>query len=83
MVSCIPLCIFSTLGLEEHQLKSSQSTLRGVSGINLENLGYIDVMVACNKIKEQARLYVSRSGCELILGIKFCKKFKLATSCIL
>ena len=86
MVSCMPLSILSSIGLSEQHLSQNKVTLHGVSGTDLQNLGYVDVMVTCNDIQDKARFYVTKSGRELLLGIKFCKKFQLvdyASSCIL
>ena len=86
MVSCMPLSILSSIGLTQQHLTQSKINLRGFSGTDLVNLGYIDIMVTCNNIHEKARFYVTESGRELLLGIKFCKKFKLvsyASACIL
>ena len=86
MVSCMPLSVLSSIGLSQDHLTQSSITLHGFSGTDLENLGYVDVMVTCNNIHDKARFYVTKSGRELLLGIKFCQKFQLvsyASSCIL
>jgi transposase InsO family protein len=86
MVSCMPLSVLHSLGLSERHLKQSNVTLYGFSGTDLENLGCLDITVTCNRMKDKARFYVTTAGREILLGVRFCKKFKLvdyAPSCIL
>ncbi len=85
MVSCMPLSILPKTGLSKEDLQASKVTLHGVSGTSLQNCGTIEVEVMCNRQKYKAKFYMTKLGSELILGLGFCKKFKLvniASTCI-
>lgn len=79
MVSCMPLTMIKQIGLSKEDLKTSKSTVKGISGAILPNVGTVSMHVSCNNITSVAKFYVIDSDCAFILGIEFCKKFKLVT----
>ena len=86
MVSCMPLSSLLSMGFSQNDITSSSVKLRGVSGADLENIGYIDILVRCNQFEDKARFYITKHGTDLILGVKFINRFQLvsyASSCIL
>ena len=83
MVSCMPLSILLNTGLSKEDLQASKVAWHGVSGASLQNCRTIETEVRCNKHK--AKFYITKSGSELILRLRFCKKFKfvnIASMCI-
>lgn len=85
MVSCMPLSMLSSIGLNADHLQPSNVNLRGASGVNLQNCGTLETEVICNNIRAKVTIYITKSGHEFLLGLGFCKKFKLvniAASCI-
>ena len=85
MVSCMPLSMLQDIGLSKKDLKPSQDTLHGVSGVSLKNLGTIELDVVCNNKRKKENFYITELGNELILGLGFSKRFKLveiASTCV-
>ena len=66
-------------GLSKNHLKPSNAFIRGMSGADLQNCGTKDVNVTCNNITAKTRFYITKRECAFILGLGFCKTFKLVT----
>ena len=79
MVSCMPMSMLSNIGLSKKDLKPSNAIIRGMSGTDLQNCGFVDVSITCNDITAKTRFYVTERECAFILGLGFCKEFKLVT----
>ena len=79
MVSCMPTSLIPQIGLSKNDLKPSNGIIRGMSGADLQNCGTIDVDITCNNITAKTRFYITKRECAFILGLGFCKKFKLVT----
>ena len=79
MVSCMPISLLASIGMSKKHLKPSKSIVKGISGTDLKNCGTLDVDVSCNGIREKSRFYVTEYDCPFILGLEFCKKFKLVS----
>lgn len=79
MVSCMPTSMLLQIGLSKKDMKPSNAIIRGMSGADLQNRGTVDVNITCNDITAKARFYVTKHECAFILGLGFCKKFKLVT----
>lgn len=50
-----------------------------MSGAYLQNCGFVEISVTCNEITAKSRFYVTKQECAFILGLGFCKEFKLVT----
>ena len=79
MVSCMPMSMLSNIGLSKKDLRPSNAIIRGMSGADLQNCGFVDVSITYNDITAKARFYVTERECAFILGLGFCKEFKLVT----
>ena len=79
MVSCMPTSMLSKIGLSKKDLKSSSAIIRGMSGADLQNCGFVEISVTCNEITAKSRFYVTKQECAFILGLGFCKEFELVT----
>ena len=79
MVNCMPLHMLQFIGMRQDELAPSNACLRGVTGADLVNCGELDVKVTCNGHTRKANIMVTELGSELILGLDFCKSFKLVT----
>ena len=79
MVSCMPISMLSEIGLTTDHLVASKAILRGVTGVNLKNYGTIKLEVTCNDQRARTEFYVTKLRSELILGLQFCREFKLVT----
>lgn len=79
MVSCMPISILPKLGLSKKDLQPSNAVICGMSGADLENGGFVDINFTCNYITDKARFYITKHECAFILGLGFCKEFKLVT----
>ena len=79
MVSCIPLSLLRNIGLSKRNVKPSKAVIKGISGTQLKNCGTLEVEVSCNNIHDNMKFYVIEQECTFILGLEFCKKFKLVT----
>ena len=79
MVSCLSTSMLSKIGLSKKDLKPSSAIIRGMSGTDLQNCGFVDISVTCNDITAKSRFYVTKQECAFILGLGFCKEFKLVT----
>ena len=71
--------MLSKIGLSKKDLKPSSAIIRGMSGADLQNCGFVDISVTCNDITAKSRFYVTKQECAFILGLGFCKEFKLVT----
>ena len=60
-------------------LRSSSAIIRGMSGVDLQNCGFVDISVTCNDITAKSRFYVTKQECAFILSLGFCKEFKLGS----
>ena len=60
-------------------LKPSDAVIRGMSEADLQNYGTVCVNVTCNEITKKVKFYVTKHDDALILGLEFCKIFKLVT----
>ena len=67
------------IGLSMEGLTPSDAVIRGMSGTDLQNCGTVCVNVTCNEISKKAKFYVTKHDYALILGLEFCKMFKLVT----
>lgn len=47
--------------------------------LKLSCCGTVDIKVTCNNITAMARFYINKQRCAFILGLEFCKDFKLVT----
>ena len=86
MVTCMPVGMLTAIGVTKHDLAPSRAQLRGVTGTDLQTHGALEVKATCNNRKHQVRILVTELGDELILGLDFCRLFKLVTiadTCIL
>ena len=79
MVSCIPMSMLPQIGLSMKDLKPSDAVIRGMSGSDLQKCGTVCVNLTCNEITKKAKFYVTKHDYALILGLEFCKMFKLVT----
>ena len=82
LVPWYPACqlpCFKKIGLSKKDLKSSSAIIRGMSGADLQNCGFVEISVTCNEITVKSRFYVTKQECAFILGLGFCKEFKLVT----
>ena len=79
MVSCIPMSMLPQIGLSMGDLKPSDAVIRGMSEADLQNYGTVCVNVTCNEITKKVKFYVTKHDYALILGLEFCKIFKLVT----
>lgn len=79
MVSCMPVSMLPQLGLTEEDLTPSHATIRGISGADLVNCGTVAPKVSCNGMNADVEFYVTKNSSAFILGLEFCKKFKLVT----
>ena len=79
MVSCMPVSMVPQIGLSSNDLTPNRSIIPGMSGTDLQNCGTVDINVMCNNITTKARFYVTKHDYALILGLEFCKIFKLVT----
>lgn len=79
MVSCMPTSMFPKIGLSKEDLQPSNAVINGMSGTDLQNCGFVDIKVTCNDITAKARFYVTKRECAFILGLGFCREFKLVT----
>lgn len=79
MVSCMPTSMLPQIGLSKKDLKPSNAVIRGMSGADLQNCGTVDVNVTCNNITSMTKFYVTKRECAFVLGLEFCKTFKLVT----
>ena len=50
-----------------------------MSGADLQNCGTVDVNVTCNDITFMTKFCITKQECAFILGLEFCKTFKLLT----
>ena len=75
MVSCIAASMLSQLGLTMNDLQPSH--VRGMSGTDLQNCGTVDININCNTVTANTSFYVTKCKCAFVLGLIFCKKFKL------
>ena len=50
-----------------------------MSGTDLQNCGTIDISVSCNAITANTKFYVTKCECAFVLGLGFCKTFKLVS----
>ena len=67
------------IGLSIKHLKPSNAVIRGMLGADLQNCGTVFVNVTWNEITKKAKFYVTKHDYDLILGLDFCKMFKLVT----
>ncbi len=79
MVSCMPIFMLPKIGLSKKDLQPSNAVIHGISGADIENCGFVDINVTCNDITAKARFYVTKRESAFILGLGFCKEFKLVT----
>ena len=79
MVSYMPTSMLPQIGLSKKDLKPSDAFIPGMSGAVLQNCGTVDIKVTCNNITAMARFYITKQECAFILGLEFCKEFKLVT----
>ena len=79
MVSCMPASMVPQLGLSTSDLQPSHAIIRGMSGTDLQNCGTIDISVSCNAITANTKFYVTKCECAFVLGLGFCKTFKLVS----
>ena len=79
MASCMPTSMLSKIGLSKKDLNPSSAIIRGMSGADLQNCGFVDISVTSNDITAKSRFYVTKQECVFILGLGFCKEFKLMT----
>ena len=80
MVSCMPTSMLSKIGLSKKDLKSSSAIIRRMSAADLQNCGFVEISVTYNDITAKSRFYVlTKQECAFILGLGFCKEFKLVT----
>ena len=76
--------MLSKIGLSKKDLKSSSAIIRGMFGADLQNCGFVEIRITCNDITcnditAKSRFYVTKQECAFILGLGFCKEFKLVT----
>ena len=79
MVSCMLVSMLPQIGLSSNDLTPYRSIIRGMSEADLQNCGTVDINVTCNNIATKAGFYVTKHDYALILGLEFCKTFKLVT----
>ena len=79
MVSCMPTSMLSKIGLSKKDLKPGRAIIGGMSGADLQNCGFMDVSVTSNNITAKSRFYVTKQECAFIIGLGFCKEFKLVS----
>ena len=79
MVTCMPSSKLKEVGLDLDDLESSNAKLRGVTGTDMKTCGEIIVPVTCNSRTNKIKVLITELGTELILGLDFCKLFKLVT----
>ena len=60
-------------------LQPSHAIIKGMSGADLQNCGTIDISVSCNAITANTKFYVTKFECAFVLGLGFCKSFKLVS----
>ena len=77
MVTCMPSKLLKSISLKSSDLTPSKVTLRGVTGTDMVTCGELKVKVTCNGHTDEVRIIVTDTGTELILGLDFCKAFKL------
>ena len=77
MATCMPLSMFLNMGLKKSQLQPTKSRLKGVTGTDMKTCGELAVKVTCNGHTDNVKVIVTELGTELILGLTFCKEFKL------
>jgi len=85
MMTCMPLSLMKNIGYKKEDLETSRIRLRGVTGTDMKTCGKLSIKVTCNHINDTVDIIVTELGSELILGLDFCKRFKLisiADSCI-
>ena len=75
----MPTSMLSKIGLSKKDLKPSRVIIRGMSGADLQNCEFVEISVTCNDITAKSRFYVNKQECAFILGLGFCKEFKLVT----
>ena len=75
----MPTSILSKIGLSRKDLKSSSTIIRGMSAADLQNCGFVEISVILIDITAKSRFYVTKQECAFILGLGFCKEFKLVT----
>lgn len=74
--ACLLPC-FPKIALSKKDLKQSSTIIRGMSGADLQNCGFVDITVTSNDITAKSRF--TKQACAFILGFGFCKEFKLVT----
>ena len=79
VVSCMPASMQPQLGLSTNDLQPSHAIIRGMSRTDLQNCGTIDMSVSCNAITGNTKFYVTKCECAFVLGLGFCKTFKLVS----
>ena len=79
MVSYMPTSMLSKIGLSKKDLKSSSAIIRVMSRVELQNCELVEISVTYNDITAKSRFYVTKQECAFILGLGFCKEFKLVT----
>ena len=79
MVSCTPASMLLQLELSTSDLQPSHATIRGMSGTDLQDCGTIDISVSCNAITANTKFYITKCECAFVLGLGFCKTFKLVS----
>ena len=65
------------IGLSKEDLQPSNAVINGMSGTDLQNCGFVDIKVTCNDITAKARFYVTKCESAFIIGLGFCREFKL------
>ena len=60
VVSCMPTSMISKIGLSKKDQKPSSAIIRGMSGADLLNCGFMDISVTSNEITAKSRFYVTK-----------------------
>lgn len=77
MTTCMPISLLPKVNIKQQSLLCADIRLRSVTGASIPVSGKIKTKVTCNGITRTVEIIITNAGTELILGLEFCKQFKL------
>ena len=73
----MPRSLLKDLHINLKKIKPTKMKLRGVTGTHIQVIGSLTMMATCNGETHHTMIIVTELRTELILGLDFCRTFKL------
>ena len=79
METFMPSSLLKHINVSNKEVKPSKARVRGATGTQIQTMGELQLKATCDGITKTIRLIVTNLGSELLLGVDFCRAFKLVT----